>query len=77
MFSLAAEVFEEQNGYQPKIEAIHAGLECGVLISKMPGLDCISIGPDITEIHTVKERLHIASTQRLWNLVTETLKRMK
>lgn len=75
--NLLAEVFEEQNGYQPKIEAIHAGLECGVLISKMPGLDCISIGPDITEIHTVKERLHIASTQRLWNLVTETLKRMK
>ena len=75
--NLLAEVFEEQNGYQPKIEAFHAGLECGVLISKLPGLDCVSIGPDLEEIHTVKERLYIGSTQRLWNLVTETLKRMK
>lgn len=74
---LLVEVFTEQNGYAPKIEAIHAGLECGVLISKLPGLDCVSLGPDITEIHTCREKLHIASTQRLWALVTETLKRMK
>ena len=74
---LLVEVFTEQYGRQPKIEAVHAGLECGVLISKMPGLDCVSLGPDLTEIHTVREKLHIASVQRLWNLVTETLKRMK
>lgn len=74
---LLVEVFTEQNGYEPRIEAIHAGLECGVFISKLPGLDCVSLGPDLTEIHTCRERLHIASTQRLWNLVVETLKRMK
>jgi len=74
---LLVEVFTEQYGCAPKIEALHAGLECGVLAAKLPGLDCVSLGPDITEIHTCRERLHIASTQRLWALVTETLKRMK
>lgn len=74
---LLVEVFTEQYGYAPKIEAIHAGLECGVLISKMPELDCVSLGPDLTEIHTVREKLHIASVQRLWDLLLETLKRMK
>lgn len=75
--NLLVEVFTEQYGYAPKIEALHAGLECGVLAAKLPGLDCVSLGPDITEIHTCRERLHIASTRRLWALVTETLKRMK
>lgn len=74
---LLVEVFTEQNGYEPKIEAVHAGLECGVFISKLPGLDCVSLGPDLTEIHTCREKLHIASTQRLWALVVEALKRMK
>ena len=74
---LLVEVFTEQNGYEPRIEAVHAGLECGVFISKLPGLDCVSLGPDLTEIHTCREKLHIASTQRLWKLVVETLKRMK
>jgi len=74
---LLSEVFVEQYGREPKIEAIHAGVECGIFAEKMPGLDCVSIGPDLTEIHTCRERLHIASVQRLWKLVLETLRRMK
>ena len=74
---LLVEVYTEQIGQAPRIEAVHAGLECGVLISKLPGLDCVSLGPELTDIHTVQERLHIASTQRLWELLLETLKRMK
>lgn len=75
--ALMAEVFTEQYGHAPIVGAIHAGLECGLLIEKLPGLDCVSIGPDIDEIHTFREKLHIASTQRTWALLTETLKRMK
>ena len=71
------EVFREQYGYAPKIEAIHAGVECGIFAGKLPGLDCVSLGPDLTEIHTCREKMHIASVQRLWALVLETLKRMK
>lgn len=74
---LLTQVFAEQYGHEPKIEAIHAGVECGIFAGKLPGLDCVSIGPDLTEIHTYRERLHIASTQRLWAMVLEALKRMK
>ena len=74
---LLVEVFTQQYGHEPKIEAIHAGVECGIFAGKLPGLDCVSMGPDLTEIHTCRERLHISSVQRLWTMVLETLKRMK
>ena len=74
---LLVEVFTQQYGHPPKIEAIHAGVECGIFSGKLPGLDCISVGPDLTEIHTCRERMHIASVQRLWAMILETLKRMK
>ena len=74
---LLTEVFTQQYGRAPKIEAVHAGVECGIFAGKLPGLDCVSLGPDLTEIHTCRERLHIASVQRLWVMLLETLKRMK
>lgn len=74
---LMTEVFTEQYGHAPKIEAIHAGLECGLFSGKLPGLDCVSVGPDLDDIHTFRERLHIASTARLWAMVVEVLRRMK
>lgn len=69
------EVFVEQYGYEPKVEAIHAGLECGLLGGKLPGLDCVSVGPNLKEIHTPRERLEIDSVQRLWAFVVEVLRR--
>ncbi|MBR5533690.1 MAG: aminoacyl-histidine dipeptidase [Ruminiclostridium sp.] len=74
---LMAQVYVEQFGKEPKIKAIHAGAECGVFSGKIPGLDCLCISPDMTGLHTYHEKLYIASTQRIWNLVIETLKRMK
>ena len=74
---LLGEVYRAQQGKEPRVEAIHAGLECGLFAGKLPGLDCVSIGPDLEEIHTTREKMHIASVQRLWALVTETLARMK
>ena len=74
---LLTEVFVEQYGRAPKIEAIHAGVECGIFAGKLLGLDCVSLGPDLTEIHTCREKLYIGSVQRLWAMVLETLKRMK
>ena len=71
-----AEVFYEQYGEEPRIAALHAGLECGILSGKLPELDCISLGPDLTDIHTPRERLHIASTERTWRLLLGTLKRL-
>ena len=74
---LMVRVFTEQYGYAPKIEAIHAGLECGLFAGKIEGLDCISIGPDMEAVHTPGEKLHIASTRRTWEFLTETLRQMK
>ena len=71
------EVFREQYGYEPRIEAIHAGVECGLLCGKLPGLDCVSIGPDLTEIHTPRERMSVSSVQRVWAFVLEVLRRSK
>ena len=74
---LMTEVYREQYGQEPRVEAIHAGLECGLLAGKLPGLDCVSIGPDLLEIHTPRERMSIASVQRVWAFVREVLARSK
>lgn len=61
-------------GEAPQVVAIHAGLECGILGEKLPGLDCVSIGPQMHDIHTSREKLEIASTERTWNFLLEVLK---
>ena len=67
-------VYTEMFGKKPEILAIHAGLECGLLGEKIPGLDCVSIGPQMHDIHTSRERLDIASTERVWKFLLEVLK---
>ena len=69
-------VYREMFGKEPEVVAIHAGLECGILSDKLPGLDCVSIGPEMHDIHTSRERLGIASTKRTWEFVLEVLKRL-
>ena len=71
------QVFREQYGREPEVEAIHAGVECGLLAGKIPGLDCVSIGPDLLEIHTPRERMSISSVQRVWDFLLEVLRRSK
>lgn len=61
----------------PQVQAIHAGLECGLFSGQMPGLDCVSIGPNMKDIHTSDEVLEIASVERVWKLLLEILKRLK
>lgn len=74
---LMEKVFVRCYGHEPIVGAIHAGLECGLFIEKRPGLDCVSFGPDLQEIHTCRETLFIESTRRTWKLLTEVLKEMK
>ncbi len=73
---LMEEVYEEQYGEKPAIEAVHAGVECGFFADKLPGLDCVSIGPKLSEIHTYRESMNILSVERTYRLVQETLKRL-
>ncbi|MCM1087414.1 MAG: aminoacyl-histidine dipeptidase [Muribaculaceae bacterium] len=67
-------VYEKMYGKKPEVAAIHAGLECGLISAKIEGLDCISYGPDMKDIHTTKETLSISSTQRAWEYLLEVLK---
>jgi len=68
--------YRESFGSDISVEAIHAGLECGVFASKIEGLDCISIGPDLFDVHTVNERLSISSTERVYELLLTVLKKL-
>ncbi len=65
--------FTEMNGYEPRLEAIHAGLECGVFASYLENLDCVALGPAMWDVHTVSERLSVSSTERTFNLITKML----
>lgn len=73
---IMTETWQEMFGAEPKIEVIHAGLECGVLKSKMPGLDIVSFGPKIIGIHTVSERLDVESVCKNYRFLLEVLKRL-
>ncbi len=74
---LFMDVHKEKYDKEAEIVAIHAGLECGVLIQKLPGLDAISIGPNLYDVHTPKEHLSISSTKNVWEYLLEVLKEMK
>ncbi|MBQ9647347.1 MAG: aminoacyl-histidine dipeptidase [Oscillospiraceae bacterium] len=69
--------YRDLNGRDARIDATHGGLECGLFISKIPGLDALSLGPDLKDIHSVRERLDVASTARVYALVCEILRRSK
>ena len=66
-------IYTEQYGKAPIVETIHAGLECGVLMSKVPGLDAVSVGPTLLEIHSTRERAEIASVERTWKYLSAVL----
>lgn len=66
-------VYEEMYGVPMKIEMIHAGLECGYLSDKIPGLDCVSIGPDIRDAHTTRESMSISSAIKVWEYLLRVL----
>lgn len=74
---LFEETYKEKYGKEMEVIAVHAGIECGVFIEKIPGLDAISIGPDMFHVHTPDEHLSIPSTIKNWAYFIYTLKRMK
>jgi dipeptidase D len=66
-------VHRRELGNEPEVKAIHAGLECGILGKKVPGIDMISFGPQIEFPHSPDERVHVASVGRFYRLVAVTL----
>ena len=70
---IASKVYKESFGEELRIEAIHAGLECGIIKSKKPNLDIIAIGPNVFDCHTPREKLEIKSLERVWLFVKNIL----
>jgi dipeptidase D len=75
ILGICSQAYQDLFGEQPKITAIHAGLECGLFLEKYPKLDMISFGPTIYGAHSPDERLHIPSVKKFWDLLVEILKR--
>ncbi len=71
--NLIVDTYKERTGKEPLVRSIHAGLECGLISQKIKDLDAVSMGPDILDIHTPKERLGISSTKRVWEFVLDVL----
>ena len=71
------ETYRDLTGQEAKIDATHGGLECGLFIEKMPGLDAVSLGPELQDVHSPRERLSVGSTRRVYELVREFLKRSR
>ena len=71
---IMADVYAKEFGKEMTVTAIHAGLECGLFCGKISGLDCVSFGPDIFDIHTPQEKLSISSAARMWDYLLAVLK---
>ncbi len=71
--SLYSACYQKQFGKTIKVEALHAGLECAVFASKIPDLDCIAVGPNLYDVHTVKEKMSISSVQNIYRLLLTVL----
>ncbi len=74
---LYKEKYKERFGQEPNVEAIHAGLECGIFASMAEDFDCISIGPEMHGIHTVHEKLSISSTKDIYEIIIELMKELR
>lgn len=73
---LCAETYKKLTGKEPVVQAIHAGLECGLFVSKIDDLDCISTGPNMSDVHTPREKVSISSVKRTYEFVLEVLKNL-
>ena len=74
---LYIESYKEKFGKEPVVSAIHAGLECGMFASRIENFDCIAIGPEILDAHTINERLRISSVQDIFEVIVKVLEKMK
>ena len=76
VLKVAEQSFEDLFHHKPKVEALHAGLECGLFLEKMPSLDMVSFGPTLKDIHSPSEKANIASVGEFWQLLTDILRRL-
>jgi dipeptidase D len=74
ILKLAIQTYEQLNGKKPEVKAVHAGLECGIIGEKYPGMDMVSFGPTLEGVHSPDEKMHIDTVPKFWNFLTAILK---
>ena len=76
LLALAKETYQKMYHEVPEVKAIHAGLECGIIGEKYPGMDMLSFGPTIQGAHSPDERVHISAVDNCWKFLLELLKKV-
>ncbi len=76
IMKIASDAYEELYGIKPAIKAIHAGLECGLFLTKFPGLDMVSFGPTLQGVHSPSERMHIPAVERFWGQLCRIIEKV-
>ena len=74
LLKVTEEAYRRLFSTDPKVRAIHAGLECGLFLEKYPDLEMVSFGPTLRGVHSPDERLEIATVMKFWKLLCETLR---
>jgi len=77
ILKLAKETYQSLSGKEPAVKAVHAGLECGIIGERFPGMDMVSFGPSMEAVHSPEERLHIDTVEKFWNYLIAILKNVK
>lgn len=77
LLKVTVSAYERLFAAEPKVRAIHAGLECGLFLEKYPELEMVSFGPTLRGVHSPDERLEIATVPKFWALLLEVLKTLK
>ena len=76
IMKMSRDAYEELYGVKPAIKAIHAGLECGLFLTKYPHLDMVSFGPTLRDVHSPSERMHIPAVERFYGQLKRTLEKV-
>ena len=76
ILNLAKKIYKDNYGKEPTVEAIHAGLECGIIGEKLPGMDMISIGPTIKYPHSPEEHVVISTVDKFYDYVLKILEKV-
>ncbi len=77
LLAKSKKLYQKMYGKEPVVEVIHAGLECGIIGDKNPGMDMISIGPDLKNPHSPDEKIKISAIGKVWDFLVELLKELK
>ena len=77
LLEITVEAYRRLFATEPKVRAIHAGLECGLFLEKYPDLEMVSFGPTLRGVHSPDERLEIATVPKFWDLLLEVLRRIE